>query len=183
MPEDLAERLRRKGWPEEEIEKTVRILQSGDAKKQQGGVIKTMSPLLYWSALILTMIGNLIVSVVMVPFLVMLNGAELYFTIAILGGAFGMLFNLIINDIEHMDSEHHIVAGFFIPAIAAINVYIIVKLANVLSEVISINVKQNAIIISIIYVLAFMAPYVIFKINENVKEKREKEMPAQYTQI
>ncbi len=178
MAEDLADKLRKKGWPEEEIEKTVRILQAGEQKKSQSR-IGSLSPLIYWGALVLTMVGNLIVSVVMVPFLVMLKGLELYFTIMILGGAFGLLFNLIINDIEHMDTEHHVVAGAFIPAIAAINVFIIVKLSNILGDALKINIKQNAIFVSAVYVGAFMTPYLIFKFNEILRERRDKEQPAQ----
>ncbi|MDP2749221.1 MAG: hypothetical protein Q8O89_00125 [Nanoarchaeota archaeon] len=162
---DLAEKLRKKGWPEEEIEKTVMILQSDEGQKKQTAYRQSLSPILYWSALILTMVGNLVVSVVMVPFLVILQGIELYFIIAILGGAFGLLFNLIINDIEHMDTEHHIVAGAFIPAIAAINVFIIVKLSNLLTDILKISFKQNAVIIAFIYITSFMAPYLIFKFS------------------
>ena len=71
--------------------------------------------------------------------------------------------NLIINDIENIDYEHHVIAGIFIPAIAIINIFIITVLSNQMNIVLRLENPHNPIFVSVTYVIAFMAPYVLTK--------------------
>jgi len=97
----------------------------------------------------------------LILFLLTLNSFSLYFIIATIALTFGLLFNLIVNDIENIDPKHHILAGIFIPAIALINIYIITILTNDVQIAIKIQNPHSPILVSVTYVLAFMIPYIV----------------------
>ena len=135
-------------------------------KKIEEPIKKTMNKLVYWLALLVTIIGNLIISAALIPFLIVMKDVSLYVIIITLGIAFGLLFDLLLKDIENIDFRHHIIAGIFIPGIGIVNLYIITTLANRLIEILEVtNVKQNPVIISVVYIIAFMLPFVISKIK------------------
>ncbi|MBW2999066.1 chloride channel protein [Candidatus Woesearchaeota archaeon] len=170
MAKTLQEKLLEKGWHEEEVAEAVKILGSEEAKKKNIIFYQQMSPITYWTMLIVAIIGNLIISMVLIPFLIVLPNFKLYVIIGVIGFAFGALFNLLLRSIENIDYKHHIVAGIFIPAIAVVNIYVITTLANSLSFSIEKGLirttlfHQNPILVSLIYVGAFVLPYVIFEI-------------------
>jgi hypothetical protein len=161
MPKkELRESLLEKGWTEEEVEKALDTLYEEQPKKEKHH--KKMNRILYWSTLVLVIIGNTIVSIVMVPFLLVLSSISLYFVISVMGLIFGSLFNLLIRDIEHVDPRHHVIAGVFLPAIAIINIYVMVNFANMFNQALNIShIHQNPLLVSAAYVIAFLLPYVI----------------------
>jgi hypothetical protein len=161
MPKkELRESLLEKGWKVEEVEKALDTLYRIEPKKEKHH--KKMNRILYWSTLVLVIVANTVVSIVMVPFLLILSRLSLYFIISVLGLVFGALFNLLIRDIEHIDPRHHIIAGIFLPAIAIVNIYVMVNFANRFNEALNISpVHQNPVIVSAVYVIAFLLPYVI----------------------
>jgi|SRR3989338_4652430 len=135
-------------------------------KKIEEPIKKTMNKLVYWLALLVTIIGNLIISAALIPFLIVMKDVSLYVIIITLGIAFGLLFDLLLKDIENIDFRHHIIAGIFIPGIGIVNLYIITTLANRLIEILEVtNVKQNPVIISVVYIIAFMLPFIISKVK------------------
>jgi|ETNmetMinimDraft_2_1059921.scaffolds.fasta_scaffold67716_1 hypothetical protein len=148
-----------------------------DMKKEKmmrdDDVSSTLNKVVYWGALLVAIVGNLIVSVVLIPFLLVLSKIQLYMIIVVIGMAFGALFNMLLKDIEEMDRKHHVIAGIFIPALAIINVFIMTRLANYLTIIIGVNnVPHNPIVISIIYVTSFSFPYIISKVSH--REPKEK---------
>ncbi|MBW2997204.1 hypothetical protein KY349_02580 [Candidatus Woesearchaeota archaeon] len=178
MPKSLRHRLLEKGWSEQEIEKTMSLMYSEDKRTKQAGFVKATHPIIYWVGLVVAIIGNLLLAVTLIPFLMILNSIQLYIILGIVGFVFGGLFNVILKDIEQVDQTHHVVAGIFIPAIALITVYIMTTVANRFNEVINNPNPHNAIILSIIYLVCFSAPYFIYKIKDLVWHKKQKAPPA-----
>lgn len=175
MPKTLRQKLEEKNWTKEEIDKALGILYSKEKQEKHMIFPKFMSPVVYWVALIVAIIGNLMISIVLIPFLLVLTHLQLYIVIIVLGASFGAFFNLIIRDIEHVDYHHHIIAGVFIPTLAVINIYIIVTLANRIgTELIKTNITQNAVYVSVVYVIAFIMPYLFYKIPDLRQERRLK---------
>jgi len=135
-------------------------------RKKEDKEILTMNKLVYWLALLVTIIGNLIISAALIPFLIVLKDVQLYLIIVVLGIAFGLLFDLLLRDIKNIDFKHHVIAAIFIPGIAIVNLFIITKLANRLIEMLNVvNVEHNPIIISIVYAVAFILPYALSKVK------------------
>lgn len=137
-----------------------------EKKIRDQDVSSTLNKVVYWGALLVAIVGNLIVSVVLIPFLLVLSKMQLYIIIIIIGIAFGALFNMLLKDIEELDKKHHVIAGIFIPALAIINVFIMTQLANYLTVLIGVNnVPHNPFVISVIYVASFSLPYILYKIS------------------
>lgn len=157
---DLAYHLKEKGWTKKEIVKAMRIIE--DAKKNKSKPIIFLDKVVYWFALILAIVGNLFLSVVLIPFLMVLNSVQSYFFIITISFSFGFLFSSILKDIDGLDKRHHVIAGIFIPCLALINVYVMVDLANYIDEALGITVfHHNPIIVSIVYALFFVIPYLL----------------------
>lgn len=156
----LSESLIQKGWKKEEVEKAMKTMYSAEPKKDIHDL--QVNRILYWSTLLIAIIGNLVVSVVLVPFLLVLSSLPLYFVIFIIGLTFGALFNLLIRDIAYIDPRHHIIAGVFLPAIAIVTIVTVVNFANKFNTALKISpFHQNAIIVSTVYVIGFLIPYLI----------------------
>lgn len=150
--------LAKKGWSEKEIQKTVGILQR--AREKKTFTLKFLEGLLLYVTLTVFVIGNFIMSVVLVPFLILMKGIWLYLTVMLFAFTFGILFTITINYIEKLTPKKHIVVGLFIPAIALINIYIIVYFANKLEILLQLPViPHSPVLIGIAYVFAFIIPY------------------------
>ncbi|MBW2964845.1 hypothetical protein KY363_05290 [Candidatus Woesearchaeota archaeon] len=174
MPKSLRHRLIEKGWSEEEIEKTMNILYSKENMEKHAEFQSATHPIIYWVGLIIAIIGNLLIAVTLIPFLMILNSLQLYIILGIVGFVFGQLFNVLIKDIEHVDEKHHLVAGVFIPAIALITVYVMTSVANKFNTIIGNENPHNAVILSGLYLVCFSAPYFFYKFKDLRWERQQK---------
>ena len=157
---DLTERLKQKGWSDDDIYKAVAIIERGKQKKTKKSSF--FDSIMYWLVLLVALIGNFIISIILIPFLVAMHGVSLYTIIIIIGFAFGAFFDLLIRDIEKVQNKDVIIAGIFLPLLALINVILMVNFSNNLQEVIGLtNVPHNPIIIGSVYVASFILPYII----------------------
>lgn len=156
----IRDTLKKRGWTEKEIDKTLKIIR--EARKNKHPVIKFLDKIVYWIALVITIIGNFIISVALIPFLLTLNSFQLYLIIITVGIAFGLLFELLIRSITHLETKHHLFYGFIIPIIAIINVFLITNVANYFEKIFLIKNIYNPLIVSIVYAIAFILPYAIY---------------------
>ena len=157
---EFTERLKEKGWTDDDIQKAVSIIEQGKIKKPKK--IAFLDSIVYWIVLLVALIGNFIISIILIPFMLTMQGIRLYTIIFIIGFAFGAFFDLLIRDIEKLQQKDVIIAGVFLPILAIINVSLMVKFSNFLQATIKINnVAQSPIIISSIYVVGFILPYLI----------------------
>ena len=157
---DLTQRLKQKGWTDEDIYKAVAIIEKGKQKKTSKSHI--FDTIMYWLVLLVALIANFIISIILIPFLVAMHGVSLYTIIIIIGFAFGAFFDLLIRDIEKIQDKDIIIAGIFLPLLALINVILMVNFSNNLQKVMGLsNIQHNPVIVSIAYVSAFILPYII----------------------
>lgn len=166
--DDLRQKLEAKGWDEEYIEKTIRILEKEDENKS---LLQRLNSVVYWVALVICIFGNFVITIILIPFLITItNKVALGIIIGCIAISFGFLFNVLLSDIEDLDSNHHIIPGLFIPALSMINIFIMVNVANNQISILNLNNIHSPLIISIIYVVSFSAPYFISKIIKKTKE-------------
>ena len=169
---NLIKRLEKRGWSEKEISKAVEIIHNAKQLKTQE--TRFFEKRIYWILLFVIIAANFAISVALIPILMTLNGMLLYFIIIVLGIIFGLLFELVIRSIEHLEKRHHILLVILIPLTALANVFVISRISNNLSQVLSLKNIQNPILISIIYAASFVLPYIIYrfilKIEYYVKE-------------
>ena len=154
----LEKSLAAKGWAKKDIAKAMKIIEQ--AKKNKHPKIKLLDKAVYWLSLLTAIIGNLIISIALVPFLLESNNARLYIIVIILGISFGLLFELLIRKIENLTARHHIFLGTVIPILAILNFAVVL---NKMESFIGISAKQNPLVIGIIYSISFMLPYMIYQ--------------------
>ena len=153
-------KLKEKGWSDEEINHAQKILE----KREHHDVF--FSKIVFWSALLVTLFANVIVSLILVPFLIVLNSWILFSLIILLGGTIGFLYNFLITDIGHLEKKHHLSASIIIPVIALANLVIMVIFSNKFIVELKINNSQhNPWIVAGVFVIAFILPYIIDRIR------------------
>jgi hypothetical protein len=157
--EGIKNYLVEKGWNKKDINKTLKIIEK--AKKSKSLQIKALDKFVYWFSLLIAVIGNLIISISLIPILLVLKGVSLYIVVITLGLSFGLLFELLVRGIENLDVKHHLFLGIIIPVIAVINFFVI---SNSLEELIGLKNPQDPIIVGSVYTIAFMLPYISYQI-------------------
>ena len=95
--------LLEKGFSKKEALKTIKIIQK--AKEKKSPKIKFLDAVIYWFLLIVAIIGNIVISIILIPFLLAFKKIPLYFTIVILAAMFGFLFDQLIRDIENLENR------------------------------------------------------------------------------
>ena len=155
-------KLIKKGWTKKEINDTLKIFR--EAKNNKHPAIRVLDKSVYWISLIAAIIGNFIISITLVPLLLVLRGFQLYLIIMTIGLAFGLLFELLIRSITHLEARHHLFFGFLIPLIAVINVFIITNISNNLEKNFMVGNVHNPLVVSVVYGLAFIIPYVFYRL-------------------
>jgi len=159
---DIKKRLEQKGWKKKDIIKTANIIQK--AKENKHPHIKTLDNAVYWISLGLAIIGNFLISISLIPLLLILKSFPLYLTIVTLGASFGLLFELLIRTIEHLETKHHLFLGIIIPIIALINLVVIVLISNGLEEILNIQNFQNPLLVGAAYAISFIFPFAIYHV-------------------
>jgi hypothetical protein len=155
---DYSQALAGKGWGRAEIKRASDVLAHAEMAKSPS--MQVLEQAAFWVALLTAIIGNFILSVVLVPFLLLLSGIGLYLAIFVIGVAFGTLFNVLIGYIENLGEGQHIIAGAFIPALALINIYIITHFSNKLEILLQLTTPPHSpLAVSVTYVIAFVLPY------------------------
>ncbi|MBI2139495.1 hypothetical protein HYU14_01115 [Candidatus Woesearchaeota archaeon] len=150
------ETLLEKGFSKKDALRTMEVIRKA---KSSPPMFKYMDALLYWALLVVAIVGNLIISIILLPFLLAFKNIPLYFTIILLGVLFGYIFNLLIRDVQHTGKEY-IKASLFIPALAVINMYYMVGFANFVSATLHLPSKiHSPLALSLLYVIAFSLPY------------------------
>lgn len=168
MKKEVIRKLKKKGWSEEDILKAHSII---EARKRldKSRTLPYMNRTLYWMAFFVIIIGNFLVSLILIPILLVINKFGLDLIILFLGLALGLLFNLLITDIEYVDVRHHIIIGVIIPAIAIINFFFIVHVTNWLNSILKISIVRPApYTVTLLYVAAFLAPYIITRLKQRI---------------
>ena len=168
--DDLKEAIAQKPWTPEEKKRVIGIIERGRAKKSKG--VHMMDELAYWTFLFIAVIGNFILSVVLVPFMLILTGFYLFAVLFVIAFAFGMLINVILKEIGKIETKKHIIPILFIVAVALINIYIIARFTNKLEFLLQVATPEHSpILISATYVVAFTLPYLFSEYRKAMKRR------------
>ncbi|MEK6809408.1 MAG: hypothetical protein AABY40_01920 [Nanoarchaeota archaeon] len=160
MKPQRKDELRRKGWSEEDLYKAEAILDR--ATKQD----VFFSKIVFWSALVVIVFANLLISIILIPFLITLYDLILYAIVAVLGLAVGFLYNFLITDIGLLEKKHHRAASIIIPIIAVGNMAAMVLTANRFIENIPINNQpHNPWMVAAVFAAAFILPYILDQVR------------------
>ncbi|MFH1174072.1 MAG: hypothetical protein V1725_03010 [archaeon] len=157
--------LKEKGWTPEEIEKTGRIIES--IERAHHATNKRHHNLLYVLVVFCVLVGNLFFAIFLIPLFSTLDIISLLIIIGILGIIYGLIFALLINDLEKLEPIHQYSATLIVAATAFINFYIVVRFSQELFVLPGFHNSNSPLIVGIIYTLAFIMPYA----NQLVKQR------------
>lgn len=152
--------LLQKGWAEKDLQKAEDILEKTSAHEI------FFSKIIFWSALVVIVFANLLVSFVLIPFLIVLSKWILIFTIVVMAGVIGFLYNFLILDIKHLEKKHHLAAAVIIPVIALANVFLMVIISNKFIADLQVDTPpHNPAVVGIVFGVAFILPYIVDRLK------------------
>ena len=126
----------------------------------------------FWSAILLTIMGNILIAFILIPFLIVLSKIALYSIIFLLGGTMGLLYNHLLKDIHHLELKHHLAAGIIIPLIAAANIIMVVLVSNHLILDLHVqNPRHDPWIAALVFACAFILPTVVHRVHSKIRRK------------
>lgn len=151
--------LKKEGWTKDEIKEAQDIL---DRAKHHD---VHFSKIVFWSALFVIILGNISVSLILLPFLIVFHTWILYSVVALIALVMGSLYSFLITDIGHLERKHHILAAIIVPLIALSNILVIVLISNTyMTELPVTNTPHNQWIVSAIFAVAFIIPFASHRI-------------------
>lgn len=162
--------LLKKGWSVKEIENASKIIDQAENKKHVG--IKFLDKSIFWALLFILIVVNIVVPILVLPFLFLLNNLFIDIILAIIGFIFGILFTILIYDIEKLESEKHwtLIGTFLITGL--VNLSIIINFAIDFGQKNNMQLTRNPYLLGSIYLVAFLIPYAVFLITEKIKNER-----------
>ena len=154
-------KLKQKGWHPQEIQHAESIME----KKFPHDV--HFSKIVFYSALVVIVFANILVSLVLIPFLIALNKWALFALVIIFGGTIGFLYNFLITDIGHLQKKHHLTAAIIIPIIALANLVVMIMFSNKFIAELKINLPpHNPWITAGLFAVAFILPYLFSQLRK-----------------
>lgn len=157
----LAGRLEKRGWSKKDIDKASEIIHN--AKQLKTPETRFLEKRVYWVLLFVIIAGNFAVSIALVPALLVLKGVFLYIMIIILGIVFGLLFEIVIRSIEHLEKGHHILLAILIPVTALANFFVVSNMSNNLARELSFATVHNSLVVAAAYSASLALPYIIYR--------------------
>ncbi len=164
------ERLRRKGWTEQEIQRAQEGLNRAEERKHPA--LAFLEKAVFWGLLFLTLVGVFSVSMVIVPALILLRDPVIVIVLALLGLCLGALFALLIKDIEWLERKHHAIAFTLLTVIGILNIWFIVEKTATIEQVLGIVNLHHGVLLGIVFAAALMTPYAIHLATESTRHRR-----------
>ncbi|OGM02994.1 hypothetical protein A3K72_02600 [Candidatus Woesearchaeota archaeon RBG_13_36_6] len=119
---------------------------------------KQAARILYWLVLLMLTICNFLIFIILVPLILIIKSSIMYLIVGTLGFIFGLVFNFLINDIEHLEPKHHRFAAGFIPVIGMINIFLIISIERFLQGP-GYYQAMDVVVASFVYFIMFVLPY------------------------
>lgn len=152
-----------KEWSSDLAVRTEEVLEVSQRAKPSWVVAS--DAIVYWVVLFVAIVGNFVLSVVLVPFLLVLRGSGLYFSLFFIGASFGAMFWFILQSIERAQKKKRIIWEIFIPSLALINVGIFAVLSNDLIVLLELSTPpHNPMLVGAAYTFGYVLPSALWKI-------------------
>lgn len=154
------DKLRAKGWSEEEISHAKGILNKAEENKRPR--TKALEEMVEWSVLIIIVLASIAGAWLIEPLLLVLNQVGALIAIGILGLFFGLFASVIIKQIEDIETHHHLIISLTIPILAIVTSVIITKKVQIVIEAAHLGFNHNPYWLGIVYTICTLIPYGIF---------------------
>ena len=166
MQRSSVNRLLKKGFSREELTKARKVIKQAMFADKSKTLVYGQE-VLFWMGFFVILIGNLLIGVVLIPFLFVMNRFVFDLLIVVLGFCFGMLTCVVFRDLEHLEKKHRLFLLLIVPVIALVNLFFVYLVGKRLNELFSVGaLRENPFVMMFLYVLAFLIPYfwwIVFK--------------------
>ena len=119
-----------------------------------------MDKFLYGVSLLILVFCNFLGVLLMLPFLLVFEGTQLYLVIVMFAIIFGLLFNYLIMALSHLGDKHHIIAGVVIPILAIIDILVMLELMEMLIDRFRFFPTFDPYVVVVLFIAAFLIPYI-----------------------
>ena len=127
-------------------------------------ISKDMSHLMFWMALLVLALANIIITTVAVPIFFFLGNGGRIVAFGLLGLLNGYLFYILLKGIPYLEPHHHFAAAIILPALSMINVFILISGLDFIAGKLNVGIEQpNIWFIVFLYIGAFLVPYIALK--------------------
>ena len=120
-----------------------------------------MDKFLYGTSLLILILCNFFGVLLLLPFLLVFEGVQLYIIVIFFAIVFGALFNYLIQALQHLGDKHHIIAGIILPILAIVDILILLELIDIVIEKLRIFPKFDPYIVVVLFITAFILPYIV----------------------
>jgi hypothetical protein len=154
-------RLKDKGWSDEQIDHAKGILREAD--KQKSSKKKLHEEILLWILLVLISSGSLIGAWIAQPVLLLLSQTQAILALSVIGIFFGLFAGWIVAELEELESHHHTFMTISIPVVSIASAILIsqrVSLIIAASPAFE-AVNHNPYLLALSYAIATIIPYSI----------------------
>ena len=118
----------------------------------------------FWTFIFVIIVTNFALSLLIIFFIIVLDHPLLYIITVILGLAFGLMYERLINGMSHIFAHHHVFAKLVVVLSAVVGVIYIVAFTSLFFNFYEIENKVYSHVgISIAYFVSFLIPYFISK--------------------
>ena len=115
----------------------------------------------FWSSVIVIVCANLLVSLILVPFLTLFNSVFFDAITLLIALIIGVMYAFLLLDVAHLQRGHRLFAGFFVPFISVTNALILWTVVVGYIEKSGGVITRDPWMISALYGLVFAMPYVM----------------------
>jgi len=166
MPKNLEDKLRKRGWNKKEIGKAMTIMSK--AKKKKSRFLNIPLSIIILLIFAIAIGGNIAVSFFFVPLLIVLDSSALFLLLIIFTAlTMGITFVALVEGTENLEKKHHMFFATIVPITALLNFYLVVVSANKVVDQLAVpKIHQDPLVISIIYTVTFLLPYLYTLKNE-----------------
>lgn len=146
------EHLLAKGWSEEEIKHARKIL--AKAKRTPHPHQHMHAEVTFWALLLLAAFTATAIAYWLIPIITILPDVAVYPLLLIISVPFGLHFTIVLHDLEHLTTRHHILMHVCIPLAAIISFLAVVSRTNSFGKEL-----HSGLLTGAVYALGFLAPY------------------------
>lgn len=159
--------LRLKGWSEEEIAQTERVLERAEARKHPA--IAVLDQVVYWLLLLVVIVGMAAFAIQVIPLILILDATTLAFILILMGISLGTLFTVVVQDIHWMSRAHHGFTLILLPVAAIAVFFLVLRYAGRTATTMA---QHNITVVAVIFAAALLVPYIYHLLTDYKKRMR-----------
>ncbi|MBI3033273.1 hypothetical protein HYY69_07390 [Candidatus Woesearchaeota archaeon] len=168
MDEAAKKRLSEKGWRKEDLIYVDHLMK--EENKKHHHINQHLSNISFWTLMLGVAVINVIMSIFIIPFLILLQGPLVFLSALVLGFLMGFFFKFLMLELEGLEEEHHKVILLLVPVMALIDIFIIRLFMNWLKVLFTVDYNYDAAVF--VFMIFFLAPYIVYHFWHRKLEER-----------